>query len=137
MSKGRGGTMNVLLWIAQILLAAAFVFTGISKILAYEELVKEVEAKSKGGKPGMSREQAAIVGILEILGAAGVVMPVDIWPPYVLLRLAAAGLALLMVIAGIYHLRRQETAAPSVVLFLLALFVIIGRWPWSMQFLGK
>jgi hypothetical protein len=42
---------------------------------------------------------------------------------------AAAGLALIMVLAGIYHLRRQEEAAPAVSLFLLALFVIVGRWP--------
>jgi hypothetical protein len=70
-----------------------------------------------------------MVGIAELLGAVGVVVPVDLWPPYVLLRLAAAGLALLMVIAGIYHIRRQESAAPSVALFLLALFVIVGRWP--------
>jgi hypothetical protein len=53
----------------------------------------------------------------------------DVWPPYILLRLATAGLALLMVAAGIYHMRRQESAAPSVALFLLALFVIVGRWP--------
>jgi hypothetical protein len=53
----------------------------------------------------------------------------DLWPPYVFLRLAAGGLALLMVAAGIYHIRRQESAAPSVSLFLLALFVIVGRWP--------
>jgi uncharacterized membrane protein YphA (DoxX/SURF4 family) len=121
--------MNGLLWIAQILLAGVFLFTGVSKILAYDELVKAVEAKSKGGKIGMSRLQAGMVGIAELLGAVGVVVPVDLWPPYVLLRLAAAGLALLMVIAGIYHIRRQESAAPSVALFLLALFVIVGRWP--------
>jgi hypothetical protein len=54
---------------------------------------------------------------------------VDIWPPDVLLRLSAAGLALLMVAAGIYHIRRQESAAPSVAVFLPALFVIVGRWP--------
>ena len=42
---------------------------------------------------------------------------------------AAAWLALIMVGAGIYHLRRQESAAPDVSLFLLALFVIVGRWP--------
>ena len=121
--------MNGLLWIAQILLAGVFLFTGVSKILAYDELVKAVEAKSKGGKIGMSRQQAALVGIAELIGAVGVVVPMDLWPPYVLLRLAAAGLALLMVIAGIYHIRRQESAAPSVALFLLALFVIVGRWP--------
>jgi hypothetical protein len=54
---------------------------------------------------------------------------VDLWPPHVFLRLAAGALALLMVAAGIYHIRRQESAAPSVSLFLLALFVIVGRWP--------
>ncbi|HEY1161220.1 MAG TPA: DoxX family protein [Terracidiphilus sp.] len=121
--------MNALLWIAQMLLAGVFVFTGVSKILAYEELVKAVEDRSKGGRIGMSRGVAAIVGLLELIGAVGVVLPIDPWPPYILLRLAAAGLALLMVAAGIYHLRREETAAPSVVLFLLALFVIVGRWP--------
>ncbi|MGP8268568.1 MAG: DoxX family protein [Terracidiphilus sp.] len=121
--------MNGLLWIAQILLAGVFLFTGVSKILAYDGLVKAVEAKSKGGRIGMSRQQAALVGIAELIGAVGVVVPMDLWPPYVLLRLAAAGLALLMVIAGIYHIRRQESAAPSVALFLLALFVIVGRWP--------
>ncbi len=121
--------MNGLLWIAQIILACVFLFTGTSKLLAYEKLVKAVEARSKGGRIGMSRVQAAIIGLVEIIGAVGVVVPVDLWPPYVLLRLAAGGLALLMVAAGIYHLRRQESAAPAVTLFLLALFVIVGRWP--------
>jgi uncharacterized membrane protein YphA (DoxX/SURF4 family) len=121
--------MNSLLWIAQILLAAMFLFTGASKLLAYEVLVRAVERRSRAGKIGLSRLQAAIVGLLEIVGAIGVVLPVDPWPPYILLRLAAAGLALMMVVAGIYHLRRRETAVPSVVLFLLAIFVIVGRWP--------
>jgi uncharacterized membrane protein YphA (DoxX/SURF4 family) len=121
--------MNAVLWIAQILLAGVFLFTGASKLLAYDELARRVERRSKGGKIGMTRLQAGIVGLFEITGAVGVILPFDPWPPYVLLRLVAAGLALLMVIAGIYHLRRQESATPSVVLFLLAIFVIVGRWP--------
>jgi uncharacterized membrane protein YphA (DoxX/SURF4 family) len=126
--------MNTVLWIVQILLAAVFLFTGASKLLAYEELVRAVERRSKGGKIGMTRLQAGIVGLLEIVGAAGVIFPaaipvLDPWPPYGLLRLAAGGLGLLMVVAGIYHLRRQESATPSVVLFLMAVFVIVGRWP--------
>jgi uncharacterized membrane protein YphA (DoxX/SURF4 family) len=121
--------MNTLLWIAQILLAGVFLFTGASKLLAYDQLARAVEKRSKGGKIGLSRQQAAIVGLVEIVGAVGLIVPVDPWPPYILLRLAAAGLAMLMVIAGIYHLRRQESATPSVVLFLLAIFVIVGRWP--------
>jgi uncharacterized membrane protein YphA (DoxX/SURF4 family) len=121
--------MNTLLWIAQIILAGVFLFAGFSKIFAYEHVVKVVEARSKAGRIGMSRAQAVVVGLLEVLGAAGVLAPVDLWPPHVFLRLAAGALALLMVAAGIYHIRRQESAAPSVSLFLLALFVIVGRWP--------
>jgi uncharacterized membrane protein YphA (DoxX/SURF4 family) len=121
--------MNNLLWIAQIILAGIFLFTGFTKIFAYDRLVKAVESRSKAGPVGMSRTQALLVGLLEILGATGLLVPMDLMPPYIFLRLAAAGLALLMVAAGIYHLRRQESAAPSVSLFLLALFVIVGRWP--------
>jgi uncharacterized membrane protein YphA (DoxX/SURF4 family) len=121
--------MNTVLWIAQILLAGTFLFTGGGKLFAYEQLVRAMEKRSKGGKIGLSRVQAGFVGLLEIAGAVGVILPIDIWPPDVLLRLAAAGLALLMVIAGIYHAQRQESAVPSVVLFLLAILVIVGRWP--------
>jgi uncharacterized membrane protein YphA (DoxX/SURF4 family) len=121
--------MNTLLWIAQVILAGIFLFTGFSKIFAYGQVVKVVEARSKAGRIGMSRMQAALAGLVEIAGAAAVLVPVDVWPPYILLRLACAGLALVMVAAGIYHIRRQESAAPSVTLFLLALFVIVGRWP--------
>lgn len=121
--------MNVVLWIVQIIMAGVFLFTGCSKILAYDKVTKALELRYKGGQIGMSRAWAAQVGLLEIVGAVGVVLPYDFWPPHVLLRLDAAGLALLMVIAGMYHVRRKETATPSVVLFLMAVFVIVGRWP--------
>jgi len=121
--------MSTLLWIAQIILAGVFLFTGFSKIFSYGQVVKVLEARSKAGPIGMSRGQAVLLGLVEVAGAATVLVLVDVWPPYIFLRLATAGLALLMVAAGIYHLRRQESAAPSVVMFLLALFVIVGRWP--------
>jgi uncharacterized membrane protein YphA (DoxX/SURF4 family) len=121
--------MNTLLWIAQIILAGVFLFTGFSKIFAYGQVVKVVAARSKAGDIGISRSQAVMVGLLEVVGAAGVLVPVDLIPPYIFLRLAAGGLGLLMVGTGIYHVRRQESAAPDISLFLLALFVIVGRWP--------
>ena len=124
--------MNGLLWIAQLLLAAIFLFTGASKLLAYERLMGALEVRSSGLPPGVSRGLAAFIGVAEIVGALGVVMPAELLPiglpPHLLLRMAAAGLALIMVLAGIYHLRRQESAAPDVTLFLLALFMIVGRW---------
>jgi uncharacterized membrane protein YphA (DoxX/SURF4 family) len=121
--------MNGLLWIAQILLAAIFLFTGVSKLLAYERVMGAVEARSKGIPAGVSRGLAAFIGLAEIAGALGVVSPSSLLPGHLLIRLAAAGLALIMVLAGIYHLRRQDSAAAAVSLFLLALFIIVGRWP--------
>jgi uncharacterized membrane protein YphA (DoxX/SURF4 family) len=121
--------MNGLLWIAQILLAGVFLVTGATKLLSYEKLVKRLEARSKGRPIGMSLGQAALIGVLEIAGAVGVLTPASLVPAHLIVRLAAAGLALLMVGAGIYHLRRDESAAPAVSMFLLALFVIVGRWP--------
>jgi uncharacterized membrane protein YphA (DoxX/SURF4 family) len=113
----------------QIILAGVFIFTGCSKVLAYDKLKTTLEARYKGNKIGMSRGLAAQVGLLEIVGAVGLAMPFDAWPPHIFLLMAATGLALLMVIAAIYHVRRNERATPSVVLFLMAVFVIVGRWP--------
>jgi uncharacterized membrane protein YphA (DoxX/SURF4 family) len=121
--------MNGLLWIAQILLAGVFLFTGVTKLFAFERLVKTLEGRSKGGQIGMSRGQAALLGLAEIAGALGVLTPAALLPAHLLVRLAAGGLALVMIAAGVYHLRREESAAPNVSLFLLAVFVIYGRWP--------
>jgi uncharacterized membrane protein YphA (DoxX/SURF4 family) len=121
--------MNGLLWIAQILLAGVFLFTGVTKLFAFERLVKTLEGRSKGGQIGMSRGQAALLGLAEIAGALGVLTPAALLPAHLLVRLAAGGLALVMIAAGVYHLRREESAAPNMSLFLLAVFVIYGRWP--------
>jgi hypothetical protein len=127
--------MNGLAWIAQIILAACFLVTGGGKLLAYRRLISAVEARSKGRAAGVSRGLAGFIGIAEIAGALGVVTPADLLPAqlaagHLLVRMSAAGLALIMVLAGMYHLRRNEEAAPAVTLFLLALFVILMRWPW-------
>jgi hypothetical protein len=41
---------------------------------------------------------------------------------------AAAGLVLVTLYGAIYHMRRHETAVPNVTLFLLMMFVVVGRW---------
>jgi hypothetical protein len=121
--------MNSFLWMVQILLAGVFLFTGAGKLFAYERVVKVVESRSKGRAVGMSRWQAAVVALAEVAGAIGVITPIQLEPPHLVVLVAAGWLALLMVAASIYHVNRQESATPSIVLFLVALFVIVGRWP--------
>ncbi len=126
--------MNTLIWIGQIVLAAVFLVAGVSKLLAYQTLVKTLQQRRKTAPIAMTSNQGRLLGLLEIAGAIGVIMPAA-WTPaalasdYLLVRMAAVGLAVLMVAATIYHFRRRESAAPSISAFLLALFVIVGRWP--------
>ena len=112
-------------------MAGVFIFTGAGKMLAYDKLKQVAEARSKGKPIGMSRGLAAQVGLLEIIGAIGLILPMDLFPPHLIVLSAAACLGLLMILGSIYHIRRQDSAVPNVVLFLMALLVIVGRWPHS------
>jgi uncharacterized membrane protein YphA (DoxX/SURF4 family) len=125
--------MNGLVWIAQILLAFLFLYAGLVKLFAFRELVQTLESRTPVPIK-MTRFQGKIIGILELAGAIGVIMPPFVTPgalgvDHLLIRLAAGGLGLLMVVAALYHLRRNESAAPAIAAGLLATFVIIGRWP--------
>jgi hypothetical protein len=121
--------MNALLWIVQLILAGVFFTTAAGKLFAYQRVVAVVESRSKGHAVNMTRIQAAVVAIAEIVGALGLLMPVETEPPHLVILAAAGWLALIMVGATIYHFARKEHATPSIVLFLLALFIIVGRWP--------
>ncbi|MGC9158717.1 MAG: DoxX family protein [Terracidiphilus sp.] len=127
--------MNSLLWIAQSLLAAIFLATGLGKMFAYKRVMSAVESRSKGRPTGISREMAFFMGMAEVVAALGVLTPAipasSRLHAYPVVLPAAGGLALLMVLAGIYHLRRHESIVHSVVLFLLAVFVMAGRWAWG------
>jgi hypothetical protein len=70
------------------------------------------------------------IGVLEVAGAAGLILPwaLDIAP--VLTPIAAVGVAVLMAGAAITHLRRGETVAivPTLVLGAIAVVIAIGRF---------
>ncbi len=118
--------MNIALWILQILLAVVFVMAGAMKLMQSKEQIAEKMAWANDFAPG----QIKLIGLVELLGALGLVLPglTGILP--ILTPLAAAGLALTMVGAAVVHLRRGEgpMAVPSIVLLLLSLFVAYGRF---------
>ena len=125
--------MNSLVWIAQVVLAGIFLTTGTFKLFAFTPFVQALQERAHSAIT-VSAVQGKLIGLVEVALAFGVLMP-DIFTPeglisdFLIIRLSAAGLALLMVAAGIYHVRRHESAALAISIFLLALFVIVGRWP--------
>jgi uncharacterized membrane protein YphA (DoxX/SURF4 family) len=116
--------MNIALWVAQALLALMFLMAGSMKAFQYQK-AKESLPWVKDAPKGL----VTFIGVAEILGALGVVLPLLVGLPAILTPLAAAGLALVMLLAAGFHLKRGENKAigMNLVLAALAAFVTYGR----------
>ena len=77
----------------------------------------------------LSPLRPALSGLLEILGAVGLLVPLADEGPFFVAQISAGALALLLLAACVHHARRREQTAPILALFFLALFVIVGRMP--------
>lgn len=119
--------MNIALWALQVIIALLFLMAGGTKAFQYE--------KAKASMPwvkDVSKGLVTFIGAVEVLGAIGLVLPMLIGLPAILTPLAAAGLALTMLLAAGFHLKRagEGKAVPmNLVLMLLSAFVAYGRWP--------
>lgn len=121
--------MNIALWIVQVLVALAFLAAGAMKVAQPKEAL--VKAMSWTGEIpfGLVR----FIGVAEILGALGLIIPAVTKVAPALTPIAAIGLALVMLLAVGFHVSRKEYSniAPNIVLLLLALFIVIGRFSLS------
>ena len=118
--------MGIALWIVQVLLAAAFVVSGATKL----SQPKEKLVKNMAWVEDFSQGSVRIIGALEVLGAIGIVLPALTGIVPWLTPLGALGLVLAMIGAALTHLRRAEYGAIAVaaVLLILAAFVAYGRF---------
>lgn len=119
--------MNVFLWIVAGLLALAFLAAGGNKVLQpKEKLVK----MGMGWAETYPDNAVKLIGLAEVLGAIGLVLPAAVHIAPILVPLAATGLAVIMAGAIVVHARRGEytVIVPNVVLLLLAAVVAWGRF---------
>ncbi len=117
--------MNIALWAAAIVLAVIFLAAGVMKVFRYEQ-AREQLSWVKDAPRGL----VTFVGIVEILGAVGLILPAATGILPWLTPLAALGLALVMILATGLHVRRHEYSSigMNMVLMLLAVFVAYGRF---------
>lgn len=114
--------MNLALWIVQAVLAALFLFAGGMKlIMPIEEMTKEIAMPG-----GFLR----FIGVAEVLGAIGLVLPWLLRIRPNLTPLAAAGLAIIMIGATVMTLIMGDipTALVPLTTGMLCVFVAYGRW---------
>ena len=114
--------MTYALWVVQGLLALLFLFTGGMKlVLPLEAMQGPVEL------PGLFLR---CIGVAEVLGALGLILPGLLRIRPGLTPLAAAGLVIIMTGATVVTVAGGQLAPAllSVVVGLLAAFVALGRW---------
>ena len=99
-------SLNISLWVLQILLAGLFLMAGASKFFTPLE------------------------GLAEILGGLGLILPAILKIMPWLISIAALGLAIVMVLAAVLNGSICETKAimPTLLIAALALFVAWGRF---------
>src|SRR5215212_130806 len=118
-----GMNRNRALWIVQGLLAALFLFAGGMKLITPIEVLSMMSPF-----PG---EFIRFIGICEVLGAVGLILPYALRILPGLTALAAAGLVVIMVGATVSTLAIGGglLALPTLLLGLLAALVAYGRRP--------
>jgi uncharacterized membrane protein YphA (DoxX/SURF4 family) len=116
--------MTYVLWIIQVLLALLFLFAGGTKLVLPLDMLK---APNQLQLPGLF---IRFIGVVEVLGALGLVLPglfrIKPW----LTPLAAAGLVIVMIgaVAVTAASGDVKTAITPLVVGLLSAFVAYGRW---------
>jgi membrane fusion protein (multidrug efflux system) len=109
--------MNKLLWVAQSVMALLFAAIGTMKILSPQAFAP------------LPADLARFIGIAELLGAAGLILPglTGIKPR--LTAWAAAGLGTIMILATGYHISRGEVGGAVFPIIVLAInaFIVGGR----------
>ncbi len=121
-SKG----LNITLWIAQGILTVMFLMAGSMKATQpIEELVAS-GMNWAGDLPSLTR----FIGVCQVLGAIGLILPAALRIKPSLTAWAATGLATCMLFAVIFHIARDEAALVGAPLFLgiVATFVAWGRF---------
>jgi uncharacterized membrane protein YphA (DoxX/SURF4 family) len=116
--------LRVGLWVVQVLLAVVFTGAALMKLTQpYEAL-----AGSLTWVKLVSPETVKLIGAVELLGAIGLIVPAATRILPMLTPLAAAGLMLTMVGAGVTNIRIGEPPIVNVVLGGLAAFVAWARF---------
>jgi hypothetical protein len=117
--------MNVVLWIVQGLLAAAFLLVGWAKATQPMDQLTKRMAWASAVPAGFVR----FIGVAELLGAVGLILPLAMGVLPWLTVAAAIGLVIVQAGAIVFHLSRGEggTVPTNLILLVLAVFIIIGR----------
>jgi len=115
--------MNIALWVAQGFAALVFLLTGALKVVTPKEKLAEKMHWAATWPPGRIK----LLGLTEVAGALGLVLPAALHVALVLVPISAVCLAVLMLGAVQTHRRFHESIVPAIVLVLVCAAITAGR----------
>jgi hypothetical protein len=110
--------MLIAFWIVAAILALAVIGTGMLKLVRSKPALRRLGLTWTDDFP---QPVIRLIGVAELVGAAGVVLPMATGIAPVVSSIAAVCLAVLMTGAIATHVRRRENFAPSAVTLVLAI----------------
>jgi uncharacterized membrane protein YphA (DoxX/SURF4 family) len=114
--------MEIAVWIIQGILALLFLMAGVMK----STQPKDKLAKSLPWVNDFPLQTVRFIGISELLGAVGIIVP-QLTGIYTLLTpIAAIGLVVIMVLAASHHIRKREYKEVAFNITLLILSAIVA-----------
>lgn len=119
-------TATILLWTLQILLSGSLIWAGSLKLFQPIETLQTMWPWT--GE--VSGSFVKLTGVFDLLGAFGLILPGLFRFKPILVPLSAAGIILLMIAAGIFHVSRGETEqiGVNIVFAILAGLIVWGRF---------
>src|ERR1700730_1118795 len=106
--------MNIVLWIIQVLLALLFLFAGGTKLVMSIEAMRAMGSPNQILLPGLL---IRFIGVCEVLGALGLILPGLFRIRQGLTPLAATGLVIIMIGATVLTIIGDGVGAAAVPLF--------------------
>ncbi|HEX6043860.1 MAG TPA: DoxX family protein [Pyrinomonadaceae bacterium] len=119
--------MNVILWILQVLFALLFIWAGGFKLVVPASVMA---AQTPPGQIALSGAFLKFIGLCELVGGFGLILPGIFKTKQYLIPLAALGLLIIMIGATVVVLTggNVAVAVSNTVIALLLAFVAYGRW---------
>lgn len=112
--------MTTTIWILKGAIALVFTFTGINKIFLPKA---KLLGKGMKGLIDLDEKQIKSAGLLEVLGAFGLILPalLNIYP--VLSAISALCLGLTMIVAGWINYKHKLSIIPNIAIFIICIFI--------------
>ncbi|MEV4285973.1 DoxX family protein [Nonomuraea bangladeshensis] len=123
-------TLNGVLWALQAVFGFFFAGSGFGKVLLYDAALYADAPRAVAWYAAVPQSLIVFIGICEVLGGVGLILPAMAKVKPALTPLAGAGLTLTMILAAGFHIVRGEYALVPANLLLggASALITAGRW---------